>query len=967
MNFNSLFAKPDEWILLAVIIGAPLLGAFFNGVFGKRMGKPAVRLMALFAIGASFAASLATFFAMHSLRHKAEEAANAAWAAGHPGAEVPHDLAVLPTKVSWLAWKWLSMSGADGSGRIGIDVKFSVDELSGVMMLVVTGVGFLIHLYATSYMAKDPGYHRFFAYLNLFVFAMLTLILADNMPLLFVGWEGVGLCSYLLIGFWFEKGENAIAGRKAFIANRIGDVGMIGGMLILAYYTNALDWAGINGGVDNLVHLSNRITISREPMELVKWGSRIIGGALLLGALYGALSRDKTWRFAAVALGVLALAVILYGRTLKLDGPLTIAPATAACLAILLGCTGKSAQIPLYVWLPDAMAGPTPVSALIHAATMVTSGLYLICRLNLVFTFSPFAMMIVAIVGACTALFAATIALVQNDIKKVLAYSTVSQLGFMFLGVGVGAFGMGFFHVFTHAFFKACLFLGAGSVIHAMHARVHDDVKSQDMRHMGGLKKFMPYTYYAMGAATLAIAGMPLTSGFFSKDGILFHVWTNRVVHPATATAQTMLKDLGARHLENSAAYKKALLDSHHYFQAPEWLGKVLFAMGIVAATMTAFYMFRLLFKTFWGEFRGWKVDPKAALAIDPIANAEPLEEDDEHAAHGDHDEHAHDSHDSHDGHDSHAPANPPAEVPWQMAYPVAILAVFALFAGWLYAEPFHAEAMGHWLSPVFHEASHRLVQLREGAEKLEWPLMIPGVAAFAVGSYLAYRWYVLEGERVPSALTESYPRLYRAAYNKWYVDEIYDATIIGGTDALADGAALMDTWIVDGILAKLSSATVSALGAVLRAFQTGVVHVYAAFVALGTLAVVVFFVRPHPDVAMHKEGDTYVIEAAPGLGYEYKWDLGDEKADTDFVTGEDALKRTVSVPLDQTKKVTLEVRNAFGRVGHRTLELSNPKPQPLGLPSSSVGRPTPMPGGPPKRPIPNPNHPPTPMPGGGH
>ncbi len=568
---THLFGKADDWVLLAVVLGAPLFGAFFNGVFGKRVGKPAVRIMTMSAIGVSFLAAVVTFLKLRTLHHQAEEVAKEVWLATPQGQALPKELPVAPSKLSWLAWQWFSMATSGGDGRMAIDLRFSVDELSGVMMLVVTGVGFLIHLYSTSYMAKDPGYHRFFAYLNLFVFSMLTLVLADNLPVLFVGWEGVGACSYLLIGFWYDKSENAAAGRKAFIANRIGDVGVIGGMLVIAYYCGALDWDGINHNAERLLDPNARFVL---------------------------------WQGAA--------------KTISLSA------ATVACLALFLGCTGKSAQIPLYVWLPDAMAGPTPVSALIHAATMVTSGIYLICRLNVVFSFSPFTMMIVACVGAATALFAATIGLVQNDIKKVLAYSTVSQLGFMFLGVGVGAFGMGFFHVFTHAFFKACLFLGAGSVIHAMHARIHDDVKSQDMREMGGMRKYMPWTFYSMAAATLAIAGFPLTSGFFSKDGILFKVFGNEVVHPYAASAREILKTpecANAAAGALSAKCQTAARLAHSYFEAPRWLGPLLFTVGIVAATCTAFYMFRLLFKTFWGDFRGWAIDPNAKLATNPFEN----------------------------------------------------------------------------------------------------------------------------------------------------------------------------------------------------------------------------------------------------------------------------------------------------------------------------------------------------------
>jgi NADH-quinone oxidoreductase subunit L len=910
MEHHLLF-KPDDWTPLAWILGAPLFGAFFNGVFGKRLGKNAVRIMALAVMGVSFAAAVYTFLQLHDVRHAAEATFQAA--AKQAGKEAPEFGS--SSRFTWLAWKWLSMPSSDGGGRLGIDAKFMVDELSGVMMLVITGIGFLIHLYSTSYMAKDPGYHRFFAYLNLFIFSMLVLVLGANMPLLFVGWEGVGLCSYLLIGFWFDKEANAAAGRKAFVANRIGDVGMIGGMFLLAYYAGGLDWDTINHGSTGLLQ---KIT------------------------LYQASDPAKS---------------------------ITVSAATLAGLAIFLGCTGKSAQIPLYVWLPDAMAGPTPVSALIHAATMVTSGLYLICRLNVVFTFSPFAMAVVATVGALTALFAATIGLVQNDIKKVLAYSTVSQLGFMFLGVGSGAFAMGFFHVFTHAFFKAALFLGSGSVIHAMHARIHDDVKSQDMRFMGGLKKYMPWTYASMGAGTLAIAGMPLFSGFFSKDGILFHVFSNRVVHPFKHTAELLQEACTKNPKIPACANVPQQLSA--YWEAPKWLGPTLFTIGIVAATCTAFYMFRLMFLTFWGEFKGWKVAPEAALAVNPFENEEPLVDEPEHEVHGgseqheahvehDADAHGHDAHASgaahedahgHDAHDDHGhhhedletPGAPPAEAPWTMALPVAILAVFAVFAGWLYAEPFHVEPLGHWLGPIFHEANRVSVFLKEGAEHLEKPLMLPGVLAFVVGSGLAWFWYVKGEGRTPAELAAGWPRLHRAALNKWYVDELYDATIIEGTDALADGASLMDAWVVDGILAKLTSALASGLGAVVRAFQNGVVHVYAAGIAIGALGLFVFFGRPHADVVTSKQGDQYVLEATPGLGYEYKWEL-DGKAEPAYTTGEAALKRSLVVKQDEKKSVKLTVKNAFGRETTREVQISNPKPAPS---SSALGLPgAPAPGG---------------------
>jgi NADH-quinone oxidoreductase subunit L len=375
------------------------------------------------------------------------------------------------------------------AGPFRADVAFRIDALSAVMTFIVTGVGFLIHVYSVGYMAHDESQPRFFAYLNLFMFSMLLLVLGDNVLLLFVGWEGVGLCSYLLIGFWFEDENNAAAGKKAFIVNRIGDVGFVLGVLLLAWSTAtpdriSLDFAHINAAAPDLAP--------------------------------------------------------------------TVA--TAIALLLLVGATGKSAQIPLYVWLPDAMAGPTPVSALIHAATMVTAGIYMIARLNPIFvTATPVALDVVAVVGAVTAIFAATIALVQTDIKKVLAYSTVSQLGYMFLALGVGAFATAIFHVFTHAFFKALLFLGAGSVIHGMSGE-------QDIRKMGGLRKHMPITWWTFLIGTLAIAGVPGLAGFFSKDEILWHTF---------ATGHQAL-----------------------------WL------VGVITAGLTAFYMFRLLFLIFFGALR---------------------------------------------------------------------------------------------------------------------------------------------------------------------------------------------------------------------------------------------------------------------------------------------------------------------------------------------------------------------------
>jgi NADH-quinone oxidoreductase subunit L len=392
-------------------------------------------------------------------------------------------------------WSWIPV------GTLQVDVALQVDQLSTVMLLVVTGVGSLIHLFSVGYMSEDPGYARYFAYLNLFVFFMLVLVLAANFAVMFVGWEGVGLCSYLLIGFWFNDAVNANAGRKAFIMNRIGDFGFMVAMFLIFWSTGSLDFGTV---------------FTRAPTALVMGGSAI----------------------------------------------------TAITLLLFLGCTGKSAQIPLYTWLPDAMAGPTPVSALIHAATMVTAGVYLVARCNLLFAMAPLSSAIVAGVGALTALFAATIALKQWDIKKVLAYSTISQLGYMFLAVGTGAISAGIFHLATHAFFKALLFLGSGSVIYAMHHAyhaTHSHEDAQDMRNMGGLRRSMPWTTALMWIATLAVAGIPVLSGFFSKDEILTAAFARGSTHP-------------------------------------EWL--VFWGFGLLAALLTAFYMTRLMLYTFSGPNR---------------------------------------------------------------------------------------------------------------------------------------------------------------------------------------------------------------------------------------------------------------------------------------------------------------------------------------------------------------------------
>ena len=450
----------------------PAAGFVINGLFGKRLSKTVVGVIACGAVLISFIFAAGAVYQLIQLE----------------GEQRSHTVKL---------YEWFNAGPAHiKSGevsRFSVDWAFLLDPLSAVMVLVVTGIGFLIHIYSTGYMHEEDGFYRFFAYLNLFMFSMLTLILGNNYLVMFVGWEGVGLCSYLLIGYYFHKKSAGDAAKKAFVVNRIGD-----------------------------------------------WGFSI--GIMLIFATFGTLEFGKVGE--AVREGVMA-------GSFHVSDPLFIGMA----LALFIGATGKSAQIPLYVWLPDAMEGPTPVSALIHAATMVTAGVYMVARSNFIFQMAPEAMTVVAVIGALTALFAACIGLVQNDIKRVLAYSTVSQLGYMFLALGVGAFAAGIFHLMTHAFFKALLFLGSGSVIHAMH---HE----QDMRKMGALKDKIPVTFWTMFVGTLAIAGTPLLSGFFSKDEILWQAFSSPQGHI------------------------------------------VLWLIGVIVAGMTSFYMFRLLFMTFFGAIQ---------------------------------------------------------------------------------------------------------------------------------------------------------------------------------------------------------------------------------------------------------------------------------------------------------------------------------------------------------------------------
>ncbi len=583
------------------------------------------------------------------------------------------------------------------------------------MILVVTGVGFLIHIYSIGYMAHDGGYYRFFGYMNLFVFFMLMLVLANNYVLLFVGWEGVGLCSYLLIGFYFHRKSATDAANKAFLVNRIGDAAFILGMLLMFSALGTIQFTQI-------------------------------GPALEAGG------------FQAETAGFGVLSVIT--------------------LLLFIGATGKSAQLPLYVWLPDAMEGPTPVSALIHAATMVTAGVYMVARSSALYVLTPQTMMIVAVIGALTAIFAATIGLVQHDIKRVLAYSTVSQLGYMFLACGVGAFWVGIFHLYTHAFFKALLFLGSGSVIHALSGE-------QDMRKMGALKDKIPTTFWTMLIAAIAIAGIPGFAGFFSKDEILWQAWS-----------------------------------------AGGGQFRVLWLIGLITAGLTAFYMFRLIYLTFYGESR---VDPEVAA-------------------------HVHES-------------------PKSMTVPLMVLAVGSIVAGWV-ATPvafgdigLHVTALEHFLAPAITTAE----VVHEGAGEphgtgMEWALMLASVALAVGGILLAKKIFdrKVEGEPMQRLLGPVHGLL----YHKYFVDEIYGALFVNGfakgggskfsdfdlavVDGGVNGAGWVtrfvsnvsiwwDTWIVDGLV-RLTAFLIKFISYPVRMLQTGLVQNYAFFLVLGVLGLLTYY-----------------------------------------------------------------------------------------------------------------------------
>jgi NADH-quinone oxidoreductase subunit L len=618
--------------LIALIPVFPLLGFLFNAFLGKKISKNLSGLVASLSVLCAFVVSVMAFMHLQSTPEKSQ----------------------LVNVFSWLH-----------SGSLNIPFEFLLDPLSSVFLLIITGIGFLIHIYSIGYMAHDEGFARFFAYLNLFVFFMLLLVMGNNYLVMFVGWEGVGLCSYLLIGFWFKNTDFNNAARKAFVMNRIGDLGFL-------------------------------------------------LGVILIFVTYGSISFNEVFPNA---------------------GTVSTGTVTLIALLLFIGAMGKSAQIPLYTWLPDAMAGPTPVSALIHAATMVTAGIYMVARSNVFYSISEVASETVAIVGAATALFAATIGLLQNDIKKILAYSTVSQLGLMFLGLGVGAYSSSVFHVTTHAFFKALLFLGAGSVIHAMGGE-------QDIRKMGGLKGKIRVTYLTMFIGTIAISGIPPFSGFFSKDEILAHTYEHN---------------------------------------------KILWIVGMLASMLTAFYMFRMLFLTFYGNFRGTHTQ----------------------------EQHLHES-------------------PSSMTVPLMVLAFLSVIGGVLGLPEFWGTAnwMHHYLEPVIARSIPSIL-----SHETEWILMGLAVAAAAAVIYFTYLLY-MRYQVKPAAKEEELKPWQKIIYHKYYVDEIYDSLVRKPLDAIATVFhKFIDLQVIDAIVNGVGT-LVKSTGSAVRLIQNGHISLYVVSMTLGIIGI---------------------------------------------------------------------------------------------------------------------------------
>jgi NADH-quinone oxidoreductase subunit L len=639
----------------------PLAGAAINGFLGKKSSRTAVSVIGLFSSGAAFAWALSVVLRVSSDSLPYQE-------------YIAH---------------WIRFGSAGLPGSFSSDFALYLDQLSLVMLLVVTGVGFLIHIYSVGYMWDDPSYYRFFAYLNLFMFFMLTLVLANNYLLMFIGWEGVGLASYLLIGFWFTKDSAASAGKKAFIVNRIGDFGFLIALFLIIQHFGSLDFTKVFASVAHL-------PAGAETETLL----------------------------------------------------------TTVGILLMVGACGKSAQIPLYVWLPDAMEGPTPVSALIHAATMVTAGVYMVSRSHMIFERAPMALMVVAVIGTLTALFAATIGIVQTDIKKVLAYSTVSQLGYMFMACGVGAFSAGIFHLMTHAFFKGLLFLAAGSVIHAVGGE-------QDMRKMGGLRAYIPVTAATMGIATLAIAGIFPFAGFWSKDEILWKAYQANWVY---------------------------------------WF------IGLVTAFITSFYMFRLLFMTFAGDYRG-------GAQVN---------------------EHGHGSR----GHDDHGHGEP-HESPMVMLVPLMILAVLSVVGGLVGI----GNGFEHFLAPVFGSKEVAGTAGEAASRGTEILLMVVSVAVALLGATLAWVLYVSK-PYLPQKIAAGLNGFYTAVLNKYYIDELYAKLFVkplidGSTSILWQG---VDRKIIDDTVNNAADGARHVSDEV-RHMQSGNLRSYAGWIAAGSAVVIAYMI----------------------------------------------------------------------------------------------------------------------------
>ena len=726
--------------LLSLIIFAPLFGAIANWIYGgwlKQRNETISGFIACAAIGVSTVVAFMIAF----------------------GIGTPHTGALFMEEGKPILdhiWTWIQV------GDFRADFGLGMDRLSGIYVCFVTFVGLLIHIFATGYMHGDKGFYRFFAYLNLFMFAMLTLVLADNFLLMFVGWEGVGLCSYLLIGYYLKKDEARKAAKKAFVMNRIGDWGVLMGIFLLFTLTGSISFFDKPAfEVESAIKLA-----SQFPADPFTWGAIFAGGLTTVGVL------------------------------------------------LFIGATGKSAQIPLFVWLPDAMAGPTPVSALIHAATMVTAGIYLVVRCSGLYVNAPTAMFIIAIIGAATALVAATIGLAQNDIKKVLAYSTVSQLGYMFLACGVGAFIIAIFHVMTHAFFKALLFLGSGSVIHGMH---HE----QDMRKMGNLKKYMPITWITMCTGWLAIAGIPIWAGFFSKDEILYYTFT--------AT------------------------------NLPYGWNIFLWVIGFLTAGLTAVYMTRMMLMTFWGEERFHdQTDDEMHLSdhseeeiVDESILVETTDAGDELLI---------DDDDDHDHH--HIPPDfKPHESPWTMTVPLIVLAFLSTFGGLIgishaITYQFGGGDINYFkktLKPVVakvktekapEEKEIKKFFAAESGDKKEKvdPGKFFGEFVLAIFSVI---WAII-GIGIGVWLFYKTPlrKMPKILENKWYVDEFYNKYIVDPITNISRQGLWkgFDVGVIDGIVNGIGQFVV-AIGSVARSIQVGFVRSYVAFMLFGALLVIGYFI----------------------------------------------------------------------------------------------------------------------------